>query len=784
MERLDFCSLLTILRRYISDDHNKSQVDLAYDLFAYFMSQEPSRDFYFDPGQVCRWMNGSAKISPRISSFYLHKENLPRLEQDMMQNILPLLYDSSMATQEVYGLLIQDSTISQKVKRCLSARFPCRTPRDEGAFLAAVLRFAMEREFVKRDPKQRKLVTSGSLSPVVCDMLLNATVPHPCRYFCGRALELQQLHALLLEHEKVFLCGIPGIGKSEVAKAYAKQHKSDYTNILYLHYTENLTKSIADWDFSDDMPGESEPERFHKHSRFLRTLKEDTLLIVDNFNVTEYQDPALSVVLSYRCRVLFTSRSRWNHHPSMELKEISDTQVLLDFMGHFYSQAHHDPSTLEQIIQVVHRHTLAVELAARLLETGILEPEVLLHKLQTEKVALDASDSIGITKDGHSKKATYYQHIHTLFSLFHLTAGEQEVMRALIFTPSSGIPVRILAHWLQLSDANIINDLMEQGWIQLLSGPMAALHPMVQEVAMADMRPSVTNCARLCSSLRNICLRHGEEVPYHKQLFQTILAITTTIQVDDPPTYLRFLEDAFPYMEKYQYTSGMEALTTSMSHLLDDPNLGTAADRALLLDYCAACQADPARALALEQKAVELLGDITPEHALLAANLHANLGGLFRKTGHLESARHHLETGIHLLEQFHLTSHHDSIIQIANYAAFLTDAGQPKTGLSALEKLSQQLRAQGRQISGDYAMVQESMGAICLCMGEISQANTHYQQALSMYQTVFAGEPDVIESKTQEILADYAQAGVVPDPRLLVQIQGGLRSCPGSYSVR
>ena len=39
-------------------------------------------------------------------------------------------------------------------------------------------------------------------------------------------------------------------------------------------------------DFIDDLPESTEQERFQRHNRFLRSLKSDTLLIIDNFNVT------------------------------------------------------------------------------------------------------------------------------------------------------------------------------------------------------------------------------------------------------------------------------------------------------------------------------------------------------------------------------------------------------------------------------------------------------------------------------------------------------------------
>ena len=54
---------------------------------------------------------------------------------------------------------------------------------------------------------------------------------------------------------------------------------------------------------------------------------------------------------------------------------------------------------------------------------------LLLKKLKEEKAALDATDTIGISKDGKSRKATYYDHIHTLFSLYQLSEAETDIMR-------------------------------------------------------------------------------------------------------------------------------------------------------------------------------------------------------------------------------------------------------------------------------------------------------------------------------------------------------------------
>ena len=59
----------------------------------------------------------------------------------------------------------------------------------------------------------------ANLSPVLSGYVVDDGLPNPCRHFCGRDAELDALHAMLTEKGQVFLCGIPGIGKSELAKA-------------------------------------------------------------------------------------------------------------------------------------------------------------------------------------------------------------------------------------------------------------------------------------------------------------------------------------------------------------------------------------------------------------------------------------------------------------------------------------------------------------------------------------------------------------------------------------
>lgn len=767
MERCDFSSIITTVRKYIGDDRGMNQIDLLYELFEGFLEEESSQDFDFDNGLVCRWFNGQARISPRISGYYLHTDNRNRLADDIETNILPLMCDSAMAIQEIYKILIQDGTISDQKKEQLTQDYPCHTSEEQAAFLASVLCFGMERTFVKRNAATKKLLAAGTLSPVISDFVYNGEVPKACAHFCGRNQELSTLHELISEKRIIFLQGIAGIGKSELAKAYARAYRKDYTNILYLTYSGDLRQDIIDLDFVDDLPEDTEEDRFRKHNRFLRSLKEDTLLIIDNFNTTAGKDAFFSVLLKYRCRILFTTRSRFDNYASFNLGEISDPDALLSLMGYFYSDAKRKQSILKQIIQTVHSHTLAVELSARLLETGILEPQELLAQLQVEKSALGATDTIDIVKDGQSRKATYYEHIHTLFSLYRLSEEELNIMRGLIFVPVSGVSGRLYANWMKLSDMNRINDLIEKGFVQTQSGRQISLHPMIQEVAIDETRPSVNNSAVLLDSLQTICLLHGHDVTWYKPLFLTIENIIREIADDNTPAYLSFLEDVFPYMEKYHYTAGMELIIGKLSGLLTDETVGRSTDRAVLLDYRAACEEKTEKAIKLEKEAIALIPEISEENAHLVSNLYSNLGGLYKKAGKRDLAQQAMEQGLRILEQYDLLYYHDSIAQTANYAVLLTEMGQPEKGLSALKKLSRMIRDLNSDQTMDYATVQEAIGGICLATGDIRQATTHFKKALAIYEAVHNGEPDMIETKKQEILQAYTQTGIALGQQLL-----------------
>ena len=390
------------------------------------------------------------------------------------------------------------------------------------------------------------------------------------------------------------------------------------------------------------------------------------------------------------------------------------------------------------------------------------EGKVFLHGIpgigKSELVKAYAVDLIRVRKDGKNSKATYHDHIRTLFALFRLSKRKREILRNMTLAPDTGVDAAAFAEWLKLPSRNEINDLIELGLIHP-EERLISLHPMIREMVQDELPPTVRKCHDLIESIHWDCRGHGMENPNYRQMFQTVERIMDEAGKDDLPGYLRFLEDVFPYMEKYHYESGMRKILREMDDLLKEERLGTISDRALLLDYCAAMEKDREKAIKLEIEAIRLIGEVKQEAALLAANLHSNLGEQYHAAGELDLAAIHMEQGFYLMEEYGLKEYHDSILQSLNYAMLLGERKEFDRAAQFLMKLAAFLKDCAREDTLDYAAVLETRALLYMMEGNVKEGWACYQKCLSVWESVFIYEPERIEEKRAEIRGNLLKVG-------------------------
>ena len=203
MERLDFCSITTIIKDYCNDEKLGAQVNYVEKLFRTCVYGDEDECVSFDDTQVCRWLKGQTNLTRPILVFYLTSlDHQQALKNDIEKEIVSILYDKEMAVLKLKELLLGDTTISDSQKENLLKRYGTGSDSQIAGFIADLLLFAMERKFQRRDA-DKKLLTTGEYSPVISDYIFENDPPSPCRYFCGRDAELEKLHEMLSEKGKI-----------------------------------------------------------------------------------------------------------------------------------------------------------------------------------------------------------------------------------------------------------------------------------------------------------------------------------------------------------------------------------------------------------------------------------------------------------------------------------------------------------------------------------------------------------------------------------------------------
>lgn len=397
MNRLDFHSVATLLQKHLIETADMTQIVFISTLFSCFVNDS---DFSLDECLCCKWMKGQAKISPKIVSYYQIPKHQEEMYSDMEEEVFLMISDVGALITDLHDLLISDVSVSELKRRPLLSHFDDNDTSKTAIFVSAILLFAISRPFVK----------ANEISPAVEDVIITATVPKPVKTYIDRSESIAAIDALLKEHNTLFLHGIPGIGKSELIKAYCKEHKKDYNNILFLEYTGSLYEMIADMEFVDDSDTLNEKERFRRHFRFLKTLKNDSLIVIDNFNPATAQENLLSPVCSLKCKTVFTTHNIFTNYPQYEV--IAEPPVAKElFKMHCTDQCLYTDDEIHLLLESVHYHTMTVELLAHLLSYGTITTQNLLTKLKENVLFKEDISNITLNKDNQNCKLAYHKHI-------------------------------------------------------------------------------------------------------------------------------------------------------------------------------------------------------------------------------------------------------------------------------------------------------------------------------------------------------------------------------------
>ena len=734
MRRVDFSTVISIIIKNCRENMHTfkdrerafTQTDLITGIFSEYY--DSCDDKIFESSSISRWIKGSRPVPADLINFY-RDNGCESIGYDFQDNCVDVVYDLSNLCNELVTLVSNDYSLSEEKKNEILIDIDTADKSEVCRFIGNVIFAAIDRPFI---PADKAMLPTSAITASEC--IFGAEVPAPCRFFCGRDTELDELHTALQEHSKVFIKGFAGIGKSEFAKAYAKEFKKEYRNILYFNYHVSLKEMITDMDFAGDNLSDNEHIRFTKHIRFLKSMRSDSLIIIDNFNTAN--DSFLSTLINYGCKMIFTTRSNIDCGYIFSLDVIGNPEDLYQLVSKYYSYAEENKAVINELIETVYHHTLSVEMTAKLLEKGLHTPEEILEHLRQNSADPDSTDKIRISKDGINAKETYYNHIRSLFALYLLDESYQNIMRNLIIF--NKVRIRYFAKMLELDDTNGINELCELGFIENIHADIITLHSMIRDIVLLDLKPTFDNCDVLITNLKSKLQIIGIELPDSEIIISAIGNVMKYVGSTDSNSYLSFLEAAYIFLDNYHEYSLMESVISETENLLSDDKLGTVNNRSLLLNNKAMLPMNRndklAKSISMMNKALSVCDE--KSNPVLFANINMNLGLLYIENNETERGLEFMDKA-YLFIKLTRAYNNDFITIARNYAATLSENSRVT---KALEVLTECEYATEGCCSNNHAALLYDLGAAYILSGNYPLAVKKYNLSFDEYSALGCSE--------------------------------------------
>lgn len=702
---------------------------LVRDLFSLCLSDEASDygEASEDNITFSRWCNGARPVPVDILNKYKNDTGRNQMITDFENKIIPNLINVSNARY-----LMEDMINNSRKIIGITKADELTAIDDNATFFTDVMLYA-----ILSDHNIKNLY-----SPDITDILLSNRLPAVMKEFIGRNDEIKKCGRLLASESVVFINGIAGIGKSELAKYYASRNKKKYINIIYLFYSGSLRKDIAAMEFSDDTSDMDEDALFDSHYQLLHSLHQDSLVILDNFNVLPKEDAFFKEFVKNDFELLVTTRCEIKQYASIKIKEIASEKDLLQLFASHCPYSGNDTETVKQIIREVHSHTLTVVLSALSLAAGGLEPDELLHELKLCGLNITDSEDVELYKDGDYHDGLMIEHLRILMQISRLNASQSDILKDLSILPISGVYKNYFRNWLQLVSLHDINYLARYGFItDDIENKKISLHPLIQEIIYEELKPCISNCQTLVNSLHTISLMHGIEVRKPDNTIQAMISVAENIINDNSACYLLFLQDMFPYLEKYSVRDYMSKLADRISYLMEQKHIDSPCDRALLLDYkaeLAYMRKDYDVAVKKREKAIHLLENDTmntmnqKRYINLLSNLYNKCISCTKKTDKATEALHksfeirisYADTGI--------IETHDTLLQMLNLVNMLILADDLELAQLVLNQYDTLVTANEGNNTLDYGCCRLAAGIITLNEGKPVEAEKNLLAAESI----------------------------------------------------
>lgn len=334
--------------------------------------------------------------------------------------------------------------------------------------------------------------------------------------FVGRKNELRQIETIFSSGQQVlFLSGMGGIGKTELAKRYAYLYGEEYRTIVFVPYQGSIVQTVCGEDIhihnvhreQSEEGLETEEEYFERKLKILKEqTTKDNLIILDNFDVEEDED--LERFLECPCRFLITTREDFRDYDFcqidvQQMEDINDVEALFAVYNP-RSYEEEERGQIREILKLVEYHTMTVELIAKYLREAEEEPYVLLEKMRMiEGITGTEEVSVKHRKDRKMQNQKVQEHLQALFDLSGFSNVQLELMQSLSLLGYVRIARETFLSYVPFAGAKeALDKLIRLGWVEHnKKTDKISLHQIILDLVYHDSKPTAESCPAITEKM-------------------------------------------------------------------------------------------------------------------------------------------------------------------------------------------------------------------------------------------------------------------------------------------
>ncbi|MCD7855143.1 MAG: hypothetical protein LUG66_05975 [Clostridiales bacterium] len=365
---------------------------------------------------------------------------------------------------------------------------------------------------------------------------------------------------------------------------------------------------------------------------------------------------------------------------------------------------------------------------------------------------------------------TYYNHIHKLVSLVTLTDKGKYIMQNMSIIPCEGIRRNLFCRWLMPVGVidnngynallnNEIDNLTDLGFIQTDGYEKIMLHPLVQQVALDDIKPGIRNCREIVENLKTLFFLRNVDYYDRNYLFRLIESITEYTEKNDIPLYVDFLNEAFEYAKKYKMGFYMEIILSELElYIQNIETKETGENNFKPVQYYERkahffnnkstfellCRKDSEAALKYSLNAAKLCEKITDFNPLLVASIYSDLAEVYRNKSHFDEAYKYLRLAGKIISDKNLPFGYDVFSIERKCANLLESMGKYFEALLFINTILVQIKDR-KDNPLDMANVLWDGGFILLKMNQREKAQNYLGSAYKIYSDLRTDDTEFMD---------------------------------------